>query len=201
MSTSITLNCVYNLYAEYYILKQCLTDDTLPQCLVQQINILIWFFWNYLLFWPTLWVLKGLSASRLLVHTQIQKHKRHRPKQVQWISSRSEVMMKMEVFFFHQQWPSNPPPTSKPWSSDSSNHKPLKMSLSSENGSMEKSIKGFNVVSLPWLPRLLSVIHQITLSHSPPPPDLYLPGQRQAENIMCNGSSIVAGRSSICYQY
>lgn len=99
MSTSITLNCVYNLYAEHYILKQCLTDDTLPQCLVQQINILIWFFWNYLLFWPTLWVLKGLSASRLLVHTQIQKHKRHRAKQVQWISSRSEVMMKMEVFF------------------------------------------------------------------------------------------------------
>lgn len=105
MSTSITLNCVYNLYAEYYILKQCLTDDTLPQCLVQQINILIWFFWNYLLFWPTLWVLKDLSASRLLVHTQIQKHKRHRPKQVQWISSRSEVMMKMEVFFFISNGP------------------------------------------------------------------------------------------------
>ncbi|KAF0034544.1 hypothetical protein F2P81_012302 [Scophthalmus maximus] len=44
--------------------------------------------------------------------------------------------------------PSNPPSTSEPWSSDSSNHNPLKMSLSSENGSTQKSIKGFNVVGL-----------------------------------------------------
>lgn len=76
---------------------------------------------------------------------------------------------KLRSFFFfslHPQRPLNPSSTSKPWSSDSSNHNPLKMSLSSENGSMQKSIKGFNVVGLPWLPRLLSVIHQITQPHS-----------------------------------
>lgn len=78
------------------------------------------------------------------------------------------MTIKMEFFSvpFHQQWLSNPPSTSEPWSSDSSNHNPLKMSLSSENGSMEKSIKGFNVVSQPWLPWRFSLIHQITVSHS-----------------------------------
>lgn len=77
---------------------------------------------------------------------------------------------KVTSFFFffpslHLQWPSNSP-SSEPWSSDSSNHNPLKMSLSPENGSMQKSIKGFNVAGLPWLPRLLSAIHQVTLFHS-----------------------------------
>lgn len=70
------------------------------------------------------------------------------------------------LFSLHLQFPSNPQSTSKPWSSDSSNHNLLKMSLSSEDGSMQKSIKGFNVVGLLWLPGLLSVIHQITVSHS-----------------------------------
>lgn len=127
---------------------------------IWRISILIWLLQNHLLFWPTLCALTGFSASTPLFHTVAHWFKnasdsgprRHNEYQVEmrWQS-------KLSPFFspfcsLHQQWLSNPPSTSEPWSSDSSNHKPLKMSLSSENGSMEKSIKGFNVVSLPWLP-------------------------------------------------
>lgn len=73
---------------------------------------------------------------------------------------------KLRSFFpFPPIWPSNPQ-SSVLWSPDSTHQTPLKMSLSSENGCMQKSIKGFNVVGLPWLPRLLSVIHRVTLFHS-----------------------------------
>ena len=134
----------------------------------RKINILVWHFWNHLLFWPTLWVLTGFCASPLLSHTKLA----HRHKNTTDWRRDNEYQVEVDdkVFFLpsslHLHWPSNPPSTRKPWSSDSSNHNPLKMSLSSENGSIQKSIKGFNVVGLPWLPRLLSVIHQVALSHS-----------------------------------
>lgn len=120
-----------------------------------------------------------LSVNRLECLTPLIAHKAHththkntRDTDWRWDNEYQVEMRwrsKRRSFFpfsFHPQNPSNPPSTSKPWSSDSSNHNPLKMSLSSENGSTQKSIKGFNVVGLPWLPRLLSVIHQITQAHS-----------------------------------
>lgn len=126
---------------------------------------------SFIVLTHTLSVNRFLCLTPFISHEpRMQTQKYNRLKERKRISSRNEVMIRTQVFFppfsLCLQRPSNPPSTSKPWSSDSSNHILLKMSLSSENGSMQKSIKGFNVMGLPWLHGLLSVIHQVALSHS-----------------------------------
>lgn len=121
------------------------------------------FIFNFL---PTFWLLIGFCVSSILFQTtstHTQEYNRQTLKGRQWISSSNSFFFSYSL---HLQRPSNPSFTRELWSSDSSNHNPLEMSFSSENGSMQKSIKGFNIVGLPWLPRLLSAIHQVALSHS-----------------------------------
>lgn len=81
-----------------------------------------------------------------------------------WISSGNEVIKSQPFFPFHSFLPSNLPHTAI-WSSVSYHCDPLKMSLASENGSVQKSIKGSNVVSLLWLSGFLSAFQQVTLFH------------------------------------
>lgn len=117
-------------------------------------------FFFFFLFWPTVWVWTGLSASdtKDTMDTGWRRDNKYQV-EMRWWS---------KVFFFtpFSLWPSNP---------QSASRDPLTAAItihwkcpSSENGSMQKSIKGFNVVGLPWLPRLLSVIHHVTLFHSLP---------------------------------